>query len=129
MRHVAIDATGGDRAHAVGEFDLAKRPHDLGPVRPGECLCLNVNRGDDVVARLRICEIPARKIAHGWPIEEMMVCIHDRQIRLQDRLVASFQDFEAQSKSLRRHYTYSWKAFSRVARTDGSTTMTSRERP
>jgi len=52
---------------------------------------LYVNRYLDIVAAVRVGHQLVEEIAPAWPVPEVVMWIHDRQLGLEDRLFASVE--------------------------------------
>src|SRR5204863_1809363 len=79
------------RGDAVDELALADRLHLLGPVGTMERSRLHEDGGDDVVTAVGVGEQIVEQITPAAAVPEMMMRIDDRQLRLQDRLLAAIE--------------------------------------
>ena len=83
---LAVQPAGTNGGDAVDELGLADRAQGGRPVLPIHRLCLHEHGRDDVVSGVRIGEQFFAQIAPIPAVPEMMMCVDDRQLRLEDRL-------------------------------------------
>src|SRR5438105_15745167 len=98
MPGLAVDAARAHGCHAVDELGFAYRAHfdRSGGARHGARL--HEHGGEDVVAAARIRQQFVEQIAPARPVPEMMMRIDDRQIGLEDRLLAPVEPIPADGK-------------------------------
>jgi len=101
--HLAIDAAGAHRRHAVDELGLAHRAHLRGAVLSIHGAAFHVDCGDDVMAALHVGQQLVEQVARhaldhrleavagrrpltthqGQAVPEMMVRVDDREVRIE----------------------------------------------
>src|SRR6516225_9738273 len=91
MPGVAVDAAvahGGDAVDELCLADGSQFDRATGAIHgPG----LHVNRCLDVVAAVRVGHQLVEEVAPTWPIPEVVMWIHNRQLGFEDRLFASVE--------------------------------------
>ena len=93
---LAIGARCRHRRDAVGELDLADRAQLNGPAGAIHRQPFEIDRGRDVVAAAGIGQQIGQQVAAGiLAIDQMMVRIDDRQIGVEDLLLASREPVRA----------------------------------
>ena len=85
---LAVDAARRHRGDAVDELDLADRLHLLRPVGALHRARLHEHGREDVVAAVGVGEQIVEQVAPALAIPQVMMRIDDRQVGLEDRLLA-----------------------------------------
>ena len=88
---LAVDAAGAHGGDAVDELGLAYGAQLFGAGCSNHGPGLHEHRRDDVVTGAGICQQLIEQIAPAGPVPQVVVRINDRQLGLEDRLLASVE--------------------------------------
>ena len=98
MPGLAVDAAGAHGGDAVDELGLADRLQLLRPCGAVHRAGLHIDRRDDVVAAVGVGQQLVEQVAPAGPVPQMVVRIDDRQVGLEDRLLAAVEPLLADGK-------------------------------
>ncbi|MNL20875.1 hypothetical protein D3C87_1421430 [compost metagenome] len=86
---VAIHAAIAHRAHAVGELHLAQRSQQLRSGRSRKRERLDIDARHDAMTGLDVFQVVLDHVSQCRAIEQVVRGIHDREVWLEDRLIAA----------------------------------------
>ena len=98
----AKDAAVAHRRDAIGELNLADRPHFLGAPIAIHRTRLHVHRRNNIVTAAGIQQQVIQQIPPSRALPQMMVRIDDRQFRFENRLLAPVEPISGESGSMAR---------------------------
>jgi len=91
----AKDATAAHSRDAIGELNLADRPHFLGAPIAIHRTRFHVYRGNNIVTAAGVQQQVIEQIAPSRALPQMMVRIDNRQSRFENRLLAPVEPLSA----------------------------------